>query len=60
MGEEPVLGRRRVASRYDFDDLMLDRAMTPEARLANALHFTRLMSELSLAGRKAGAGNVRS
>ena len=31
MGEEPVLESRRLASRYDFDDLMLDRAMSPEA-----------------------------
>jgi transcriptional regulator with XRE-family HTH domain len=58
MGEEPVLGRKRLTSRYDFDDLMLDRAMTPEARLANGLNFTRFMSELRLAGEKAGAGNV--
>ena len=32
-----MLGSKRLASRYDFDDLMLDRAMSPEARLANGL-----------------------
>jgi len=60
LGEEPVLGRKRLASRYDFDDLMLDRGMTPEARLATGLNFTRFMSELGLAGERAGAGNVRA
>jgi transcriptional regulator with XRE-family HTH domain len=60
MGDEPVLDRKRLSSRYDFDDLMLDRAMTPEARLANGLNFTRFMSELRRAGDKAGAGNVRA
>jgi transcriptional regulator with XRE-family HTH domain len=60
MGDEPVLDSKRLSSRYDFDDLMLDRAMTPEARLANGLNFTRFMSELRRAGDKAGAGNVRA
>ncbi len=60
MGDEPVLASKRLASRYDFDDLMLDRAMSPEARLANALSFTRFMSKVRLAGKKAGAGNVRA
>jgi transcriptional regulator with XRE-family HTH domain len=60
MGDEPVLDSKRLSSRYDFDDLMLDRAMTPEARLANGLNLTRFMSELRLAGAEAGAGNARA
>lgn len=55
MGEEPVLGRQRLASRYDFDDLMLDRAMSPEARLANGLSLSRFGSEVALAGAAARA-----
>ena len=55
MGEEPVLGRRRLASRYDFDDLMRDRAMSPEWRLASGLNFNRFASEIALAGAKARA-----
>ncbi len=57
MGEEPVLGSKRIASRYDFDDLMLDRAMSPEARLANGLSVSRFGSELALAGAAARAKN---
>ena len=55
MGEEPVLGRRRLASRYDFYDLMRDRAMSPEWRLASGLKFNRFASEIALAGAKARA-----
>jgi transcriptional regulator with XRE-family HTH domain len=55
MGEEPVLGRRRLASRYDFDDLMRDRAMSPEWRLASGLNFNRFASEIALAGARARA-----
>lgn len=55
MGEEPVLGSKRLASRYDFDDLMADRAMSAEARLANGLSVSRFGSELALAGAAARA-----
>ena len=55
MGEEPVLKTQRLASRYDFDDLMSDRAMSPEARLAAGLSFDRFASEVALAGAKARA-----
>ncbi len=55
MGEQPVLGRKRLASRYDFDDLMLDRAMSAESRLANGLNVSRFGSELALAGAAARA-----
>ena len=50
MGEEPVLGRRRLASRYDFDDLMRERAMPPEERLAAGVDLNRFASEVALAG----------
>ncbi len=58
MGEEPVLTSRRVASRYELHDLLRDRAMSPEARLANALNFNRLGSELALAGARAKRGHA--
>jgi predicted transcriptional regulator len=57
MGDEPVLDSKRVASRYDFDDLMNDRAMAPETRLSNAVSFNRFISELRLAGARARARN---
>jgi transcriptional regulator with XRE-family HTH domain len=60
MGEEPLLGRKRLASRYDFDDLMLDRAMSPEARLANGLSLSRFGSEVALAGAAARARHDRA
>jgi transcriptional regulator with XRE-family HTH domain len=55
MGDEPVLGSTRIASRYELDDLLRDRAMSPEARLANGLSFNRFGSELALAGERARA-----
>jgi transcriptional regulator with XRE-family HTH domain len=53
MGEEPSLDRRRLTSRYDLHDLMHDRAMSPEARLAAGLDFNRFASEVALAGAEA-------
>lgn len=53
MGEEPVLGRRRLASRYDFDDLVRERAMPPAERLAAGLDLNRFASEVALAGARA-------
>lgn len=55
MGDAPVLESKRLPSRYDFHDLMRERAMSPEARLADAISFNRLGSELALAGAKARA-----
>ena len=52
-----MLQSKRLASRYDFNDLMQDRAMSPEARLANGLSVNRFGSEISLAGAAARAGN---
>jgi len=60
MGEEPVLASKRLASRYDFNDLMLDRAMPPEVRLANGLSVNRFGSEIALAGAAARAKNARA
>jgi predicted transcriptional regulator len=57
MGDEPVLQSKRLASRYDFNDLMQDRAMSPEARLANGLSVNRFGSEISLAGAAARANS---
>ena len=53
MGEEPVLGRRRLASRYDFGDLVRERAMPPAERLAAGLDLNRFASEVALAGARA-------
>jgi transcriptional regulator with XRE-family HTH domain len=55
MGDEPVLESKRLQSRYDFSDLMHERAMSPEARLASAINFNRFGSELAIAGAKARA-----
>ena len=60
MGDEPVLHSKRLASRYDFDDLMLDRAMSPEVRLANGLSVNRFGSEVALAGGAARAKSDRA
>jgi transcriptional regulator with XRE-family HTH domain len=55
MGDEPDLDSKRLQSRYDFHDLMRERAMSPEARLASAINFNRFGSELAIAGAKARA-----
>jgi predicted transcriptional regulator len=55
MGDEPVLDSTRLTSRYDLHDLMRDREMSPQARLATGLSFNRLGSELALAGARARA-----
>jgi transcriptional regulator with XRE-family HTH domain len=60
MGEEPVLSSRPVASRYDAGDLLRDRAMSPESRLANGIEFNEFATELALAGRRARAAGVGS
>lgn len=57
MGDEPVLGSERLASRYDLRDLLRDRAMSPEARLANGLSVNRFGSEVAIAGARARATN---
>jgi transcriptional regulator with XRE-family HTH domain len=59
MGDEPTLGSQRIAGRYDPDDLMRDRAMSPEARLANGLSVNRFGSKIALAGARARATSGR-
>jgi transcriptional regulator with XRE-family HTH domain len=53
MGEEPVLDSNAVSGRYDAWDLLEQRRLTPEARLANGLAFNRFGSRLAAAGRAA-------
>jgi transcriptional regulator with XRE-family HTH domain len=60
MGDEPVLDSKRLPSRYDLHDLLRDRAMSPEARLANGISFNRFASEMALAGAEALAKRARS
>jgi transcriptional regulator with XRE-family HTH domain len=60
MGDEPVLDSTRIASRYQLDDLMRDRAMSPEARLANGIRFNNFGSRMVLAGAEARARNARA
>jgi transcriptional regulator with XRE-family HTH domain len=60
MGDEPVLESKRLASRYDLDDLIRDRAMAPAARLADGLSMNRFGSEIALAGARARAANGRA
>ena len=55
MGDEPVLEVKRLPSRYDATDLARERAMSPEARLANAISFNRFGSQMALAGAEARA-----
>lgn len=53
MGERPVLESERLPSRYELDDLLRDRAMSADARLANGISFNRFGSEMALAGARA-------
>ena len=55
MGEEPVLDAKRLISRYDFDDLMRERAMSPAERLTAGLELNRFASEVAVAGARARA-----
>lgn len=59
MGDEPVLDSRRLTSRYQLDDLLRDRAMSPETRLANGIRFNNFGSRMAIAGAEARA-NARS
>jgi transcriptional regulator with XRE-family HTH domain len=55
MGDRPVLDSTRLPHRYELGDLLRDRAMSPEARMANGIRFNRFGSEMALAGAKAKA-----
>jgi transcriptional regulator with XRE-family HTH domain len=60
MGDEPVLESKRLTSRYDAIDLMRDRGMSPEMRLANGIRFNNFASRMALAGAEARAKNART
>lgn len=55
MGDEPVLEAKRLPHRYDLHDLVRERGMSPEERLASGIAFNRFASELSQAGARAHA-----
>lgn len=59
LGDEPVLDTKRLPSRYDVHDLMRDRAMSPEVRLANGIRFNSFATRLYLAGVEARAKNAQ-
>ncbi len=53
MGEEPVLEAAPLPGRYDAWDVLEQRRLPPETRLANGLAFNKLGGELAAAGRAA-------
>jgi transcriptional regulator with XRE-family HTH domain len=53
MGDAPTLGSDRLPSRYELHDLMRDRAMPPDVRLAQGIRLNRFGSKLALAGARA-------
>ena len=53
MGEEPVLETRALPGRYDAWDILEQRALSPETRLANGIAFNELGADLAAAGRAA-------
>jgi transcriptional regulator with XRE-family HTH domain len=55
MGDQPALTSKRLPSRGETGDLMRERAMSPETRLASGIAFNRFGSELAIAGAKARA-----
>src|SRR5215207_9752916 len=46
MGEQPVLDSAPLPGRYDAWDVLEQRSLSPEARLANGLAFNKLGTEL--------------
>lgn len=60
MGDEPVLDSERLTSRYHLHDLMRDRAMSPELRLANGIRFNNFGSRMALAGAESRGRNAGS
>jgi transcriptional regulator with XRE-family HTH domain len=55
MGDQPVLASERLPSRYNPDDLLRDRAMSPEARLATGISVDRFGSKMAIDAAKARA-----
>ena len=56
MGEEPVLQSAPLAGRYDAWDILEQRGLPAETRLANGIAFNKLGTELAAAGRAAADG----
>ena len=55
MGEQPVLDAAPLPGRYDAWDVLEQRALSPDARLANGLALNELAGELAAAGSAARA-----
>jgi transcriptional regulator with XRE-family HTH domain len=53
MGEEPVLGSRRIAGKWDHAHMTSTLERTPEQRLALALSWNRMATRLAAAGNAA-------
>jgi hypothetical protein len=53
MGEEPVLGARRLPTNWDPAHMMSTLARTPEERLALALSWNKMAGRLAGAGQRA-------
>jgi transcriptional regulator with XRE-family HTH domain len=53
MGEEPVLGARRLPTEWDRAHMASTLARTPEERLALALSWNKMAGDLAIAGRQA-------
>lgn len=53
MGEEPVLGTRRLPTDWDPAHMTSTLARTPEERLELALSWNKMAGRLALAGRRA-------
>jgi transcriptional regulator with XRE-family HTH domain len=60
MGEEPILTSRPLNGRYEPLDLLADRRLTPEARLANGIAFDEFASEIAIAGHRAREARERT
>jgi len=56
MGEEPVLDSAPLSGRYDAWDVLEQRRLPAEARLANGIAFNKLGTELAAAARAANDG----
>jgi transcriptional regulator with XRE-family HTH domain len=56
MGEEPVLDSAPLHGRYDAWDILEQRRLPAETRLANGIAFNKLGAELAAAGRAATDG----
>lgn len=53
MGARPVLSTAPLEHRYDLNDLALERATDPEARLRGSLSWNRMATDFAAAGARA-------